>query len=127
MRDRLDEFGDAVVVVVTFSAPAAVAEYQRRLLAPLDVLIDAHREVYAAYGLGRGSVAQVWGPRAWRAYARLLRQGRRFRRPREDTLQLGGDFVIDRRGRVRYAYRGRDPSDRPPIEELIAIVSTLRE
>ena len=125
MRDRLDEFGDAAVAVVTFSAPDAVADYQRWTLAPLDVVIDERREVYAAFGLGRGSVIQVWGPRAWWAYARLLRQGRRFQRPTEDTLQLGGDFVIDSQGRVRYARRGRDSTDRPSIDELVAVVEAL--
>jgi len=122
VRDRLGEFGDATVAVVSFSAPEQVAAYQGRLLAPLDVLIDEQRVAYTAFGLGRGSVLRVWGPKAWWAYAGLLRRGRKFERPTEDTLQLGGDFVIDGEGQVRYAYRSEDPSDRPPVDELIAAV-----
>ena len=124
MRDRLDEFGDAAVAVISFSAPEHVAEYQRRLLAPLDVLIDEERRAYAAFDLGRGSVFKVWGPKSWLAYGRLLRQGRRFQRPTEDTLQLGGDFVIGRDGRVAFAYRSEDPSDRPPVDALLTAVRT---
>lgn len=122
MRDRLDEFGDAVVVVVAFSAPDYVAAYQREQLAPLVVLIDEERVAYRAYGLGRGPVWRVWGPKVWWAYVRLIRQGRRFQRPTEDTLQLGGDFVVGRDGRVVYTFRSADPDDRPPVDDLVAAV-----
>ena len=122
MRDRLDEFSDAAVAVISFSAPAQVADYQRRQLAPLDVLVDEDRRAYAAFDLGRGSVIKVWGPKSWMAYGRLLRQGRHLQRPTEDTLQLGGDFVIDRDGRIAYAYRSEDPDDRPPVDTLLTAV-----
>lgn len=122
MRDRLDEFGDAAVAVITFSAPEQVAAYQRTLLAPLPVLVDQARAGYADYGLGRGTVWAVWGPKTWRAYVRLLGRGRRFQRPTEDTLQLGGDFVVGRDGRLAYAFRSEDPDDRPSVDELLAAV-----
>ena len=120
MRDRLDEFADAVVIVVAFSAPGAVAAYQRERLAPLLVLIDEDRVAYEAYGLGRGTVWTVWGPKVWRAYLRLIRQGHRFQRPREDTLQLGGDFVVAPDGRLAFVFRSADPDDRPSVEALLA-------
>jgi len=122
VRDRLDEFGDAVVVVVAFSAPDYVAAYQRERLAPLVVLIDEERVAYRAYRLGRGTVWTVWGPKVWRAYLRLIRQGRRFQRPTEDTLQLGGDFVVGRDGQMAYSFRSSDPDDRPTVDDLIAAV-----
>lgn len=122
MRDRLDEFGDAVVAVIAFSAPEHVATYQRNQLAPLPVLVDETRAVYRAYGLGRGSVWKVWGPKIWWAYAKLIRHGRRFRRPIEDTLQLGGDFVVGRDGRLVYTFASADPDDRPTFDELLAAV-----
>lgn len=43
MRDRLDEFGDAAIAIITFSAPDQVAAYQRTRLAPLPVLVDQTR------------------------------------------------------------------------------------
>jgi hypothetical protein len=120
--ERLEEFGDAAVAVVVFGAPAAVAAYQRDRLTPLAVLLDGDRAVYRAYGLGRGSVWRVWGLPTWRAYLRLIRRGRRVQRPTEDTLQLGGDFVIGRDGRLLYVYRSADPDDRPPVDDLVAAV-----
>jgi len=43
-----------------------------------------------------------------------------LRRPTEDTLQLGGDFVVGRDGRLVYVYRSKGPADRPPVDDLIA-------
>jgi peroxiredoxin len=120
VRDRCNEFGDAALAVITFGAPERAAAYQQELLAPLPVLVDQDRSTYQAYGLGRGGIWSVWGPRTWRAYARLIVRGRRFHRPTDDTLQLGGDFVIGRDGRVLYAFRSADPDDRPTVDTLIA-------
>ena len=122
MRERLSEFGDVEVVVIAFAAPDHVAAYQREQLAPLTVLVDTSRAAYRAYGLGRGSVRTVWGPKVWWAYARLIRRGRRFHRPTEDTLQLGGDFVVGRDGRLAYVFRSDDPDDRPTVDELLGAV-----
>lgn len=122
MRERLAEFGDAEVVVVAFAAPRFVADYQRDRLVPLPILIDDSRATYRAYGLGRGSVWKVWGPKIWWAYAKLIRRGRPVGRATEDTLQLGGDFVVDRDGTLVYAFRSADPDDRPTVDDLLIAV-----
>ena len=124
MRERINELRDAVVVVITFDAPTPMAERQRERLAPLTVLIDESRSTYVAYGLSRGSVWDVWGPKIWRSYARLLRRGRRLQRPRADSLQLGGDFVIDRGGRIAYVFRSTDSDDRPTVDAIITAVQS---
>ncbi len=46
----------------------------------------------------------------------------RLRLPSQDTLQLGGDFVVDRAGVLVYASRSTRPDDRPPVDNLIAAV-----
>ncbi len=120
MRDRLDDFGDAAVVVIAFSAPEHIAAYQRDRLSPLVVLVDQDRRSYRAYALGKGSVWSVWGPNVWLAYARLLRKGRRLQRPTDDTLQLGGDFVVGRDGSVAFAFSSSDPDDRPSVDDLVS-------
>ncbi len=122
MRDRLDELGDAEVAVICFSGPEYVADYQRRTLHPMTVVVDEERASYRDYGFGRGSVRAIWGLRTWRAYVRLLRAGRSLRRPTEDTRQLGGDVVVDRDGRLAYVFRSSDPDDRPPVDDLVDAV-----
>jgi peroxiredoxin len=51
VRDRLAEFGDAEIAVVTFTRQRNLAGYRSRFVAPLTVLADEGRGVYAAYGL----------------------------------------------------------------------------
>lgn len=120
MRDRLDDLGDAAVALVTFTRARNLRGYRSRFGLPFAVLADEAREVYRAYGLGRGPWWRIWGPATVRAYARLLRRGAHLQAPKEDTLQLGGDFVVGRDGRLVYAYRSKGPDDRPAVDELVA-------
>ena len=126
MSDRLAEFGGAAVVLITFTRPRNLRGFRRRLALAYPVLADETRAVYRAHGLQRGSWRRVWGLKSVRAYGRLLRQGRRLERPSGDTLQLGGDFIVDRDGRLAYAYRSRGPDDRPSVDDLLDAVRSCR-
>jgi len=120
VRDRLDEFGDAAVAVVTFAAPERLAAHRQHLRVPFDVVADTDRRLYEVLGAERGSRRQVWSPGTLRMYARLLRAGRRLRRPTEDIRQLGADAVVGRDGTLRYIARPASPDARPPIDDLLA-------
>ena len=117
-RQRIDEVGTALFVA--FDAPERLRDsLLHGLEVPYPVLIDRDRFAYRAWGLGRGSLLTIWGdPRVWARYASELAQGARRRRPGTDTLQLGGDFVVDPGGRVVYA-RPQRRDDRPPVAELL--------
>lgn len=109
------------VACITFAESPMLAAFERELRLGFPLLADPSRQLYAAFGFGRGSVARVWlHPKVWSRYARLLLAGRRPVRSRQDTLQLGGDVVIDAAGRVRWIFRGRGPDDRPDVETVIA-------
>jgi len=120
---RLEELGDAEVVLVLFTAARNLRGYRSRNGIGYTVATSEDRAAYRAYGLGRGSVWRVWGPSVLRSYARLIRRGGRPERPTEDTLQLGGDFVVGRDGRLVYAFRSEGPDDRPPVDDLVAAVA----
>ena len=117
-RDRINELGTAVFVA--FDEPERLRDsLLRGLDVPYPVLVDMDRSAYRAWGLRRGSLLTVWGdPGVWRRYARELAHGARLRRPGTDTLQLGGDFVIDGAGTVVYS-RPQRRDDRPPVAELL--------
>ena len=122
MSDRISEFGDASIALITFTRPRNLRGFGQRFGIVYSVLADETRGTYRAYGLGRGPWWRIYGLRTLRAYGRLLRSGGQLRRPTEDTLQLGGDFVVDSYGVLAYAYRSGSPDDRPPIDKLIAAV-----
>lgn len=140
MRDRLDELGsDTQVVLVTFTEAGNLEAYQAKNKLPFPILIDLDRSVYRAYGLGRGSVWRIWGPKAAKRYFEIARTdgfAKTWAHIRagsggaengidgepEDTLQLGGDFVVGPDGTLVYAFNGDGPDDRPSVDEILAVL-----
>ena len=123
VRDHLDQFGDARIAVVTFATPERLAVYRQHLRLPFEVVADSERTLYRLLGAERGSNRQVWSPGTVRMYARLVRSGRRLRRPTEDIRQLGADAVVGRNGTLRYLSLPSTPDARPPIGDLIAALN----
>jgi len=118
-KPRLDDLG-ATALFVVHDDPTLI---QRGLLDGLDVpypvLVDLERAAYRDWGLRRSSRAGVWlDPRVWARYAALVAQGERLLRLGRDTLQLGGDFIVDPDGIVAYA-RPQRRDDRPPVSLLV--------
>ncbi len=122
MRDRLDELGDSTeVALITFTDPANLDGYLAAHDLPFPVLVDPDRSTYRAYGLERGSVMRVWGWKAAKRYLEIFREGglRELRRPTEDTLQLGGDFIVAPDGTLAWGFWGEGPDDRPSVDDLL--------
>ncbi len=121
MRREADRFAacDVATLVIAFDSPERLAAYGRHHDLPFVLLSDTGRGVYEAYGMGRGPWWRIWGPRVWKEYFDLVRHGRRPHRIEGDTLQTGGDVAIDAEGIVRGVHIGRDPTDRPPVAELL--------
>jgi hypothetical protein len=110
----------------TFLAPAldgvaaAAAAAASGPLAHTRFLADPDLAVYHAYGMGRNSALRVYGPRILWQYLRWAALRVPIRRPAEDPLQKGGDFVVGAGHRVTLAHVGRDQADRPPLAALLA-------
>jgi hypothetical protein len=114
------------VLVVSFAQPLRIAAYLQRTPLPFPVVADPSRDAYRAFGLERTSWSAILGLRSILAYLRLVLRGWMPRRANEgeDVLQLGGDFVLDAHGRVIYSHRSAEPTDRPPIADLIHAVAS---
>lgn len=126
VRDHLDHMPDALPVVVSFTDDVGrLANYREHLDIDFPILADPDRSLYRAVGAGRGSLRRVWSPGTIALYARLLRHGRRLRRPHDDTRQLGADLLVDDRGRLRRVWLPEGPDRRPDINELVAAVHEL--
>ncbi len=126
LRHRYEEFraAGAEVAVVSFAPSKALLPYARDLRIPFPLLSDPERIAYKAYGLRKGSFWAIFGPKTTWEYVKLISRGRLFRVIQADPFQLGGDFVIDGQGIVRFAYRSEEPTDRPSTDRLL---QTVRE
>lgn len=126
VRDHLDQLGDVLPVVVTFTDdPRRLAAYRTHLQLDFPVLADVDRSLYNLLGAGRGSTRQVWSPGTLAMYARLLRRGRRLRPATEDTRQLGADAVIDCDGRLTKLWLPASPDARPTMSDIVEVVHEL--
>jgi hypothetical protein len=106
---------------ITFAEPPLLHAFQHDLALDIPLYGDPSRVVYRAFGFGRGSVRRVWlDPRVWTRYVELLAHGQRPGRSGQDTLQLGGDAVLDQNGRLQWIHRGAGPDDRPSVELVAA-------
>ncbi len=79
---------------------------------------DRTRAVYHAYGLGRNAALRVYCPRILWQYLKWGVAGKPIR-IQDDTLQRGGDFVIDRNGQLSLAHSGRDQAERPSSDVIL--------
>ncbi len=127
LRHRYEEFraAGAEVAAVSFAQSKALLPYADNLRLPFPLLSDPERSAYKAYGLLRGSFWSIFGPKTVWEYVKLISHGRLFRGIQADPFQLGGDFVIDGRGVVRFAYRSEEPTDRASADRLLQAVLDL--
>jgi AhpC/TSA antioxidant enzyme len=82
-------------------------------------LADPEREAYRAFGLERGSIAQIMGPEVMLKTMGSWLRGN-FGAPGGDIFQLGGTFVIGKDGLIRLAHAARDPSDLLSMDAIFA-------
>ncbi len=124
LRHKYEDFraAGAEVAVISFAQPQAMEYYVRDLRIPFPLLSDPERAAYKAYGLRKGGLWSIFGPKTVWEYVKLIARGRLFRGIQADPFQLGGDFVIDGRGIVRFAHRSEDPADRPTMDRLLQAV-----
>jgi len=112
------------VLLITFSSAEQACRWRDETGIDFPLLLDANRAVYRAYGL-RSSIWRVWQPKVLAYYARALLQGQRWRGIRDDPHQLGGDFVVDAAGMLRFAHRSEDPTDRPAVDSLLSVLRQM--
>lgn len=107
-------------VAVSFESLALLRTQIRNLHADVfEVCSDPERRAYAAFGLTRASTRQLLGRKTLLFYARAALRGRMHRGVGSDPHQLGGDFILDGEGRLRFGYRSREPADRPGARDLL--------
>lgn len=112
----------AEVLLISFEGRQFAGPWLRQMEVPFTMLIDETRAAYQAYGLKR-SFWHSWGLKNLWYYAKALFKGRHIERVRSDSTQLGGDFIVDAGGTVRFSHASQDPTDRPDVEQLLSVLS----
>ena len=116
---------DTRVIVISFGTLPAVQEWMRDNCSHFTVLLDRERVVYKAYGLE----SSYWRSRNLKTrwyYFKAWLSGKKAQDSHgDDTSQLGGDFIVGKDGKLKLVYLSHDPTDRPPVEDLLSVLKSL--
>ena len=116
---------NAQVLILSFGTLPAVQKWLQETCSSFKVGIDRDRAAYQAYGLERS----FWRSRSlrtrWFYFRAWLAGTRSHNASGEDLSQLGGDFIVDRDGRLRLVHPSHDPLDRPSVDELLRVLADL--
>ena len=130
MRDDEERFAElANVALVGQGRPRWAEDFCRARRVRFDCLVSPDNGAHRAYGLIRGSWRQVFGPKqVARGTRSALSRGPETIQgvTRGDGRQLGGAFIVDTAGIVRYAHHARESSDNPPNRVLLEALGQLR-
>ena len=112
------------MLLLSFGQERQAGNWIQETKAPFPLLLDKERSVYRAYGLER-SFVKSWHPRIMLHYLALLFKGRKLHPIQGDPNQLGGDFIVDARGIVRFSHYSEDPSDRPSFQRILEAIKLI--
>lgn len=112
---------NTTVVTVSFATGYWARTWLTETQSPFPLWLDPARRAYQAYGLQRSSLRSR-SPKTLLFYAKAWLRGQRLQGNRGDPNQLGGDFIIDAAGVVRFVHFSREPVDRPDISTLLNVL-----
>ena len=127
LQQRYDEIKalKGEVVAISFEPMGRLRKEVEDLRLPFPVLSDPSLASYRSYGLARGSLFAVYNPKAVWEFLRLLLKGRGVGGPHGDLRQLGGDFVIDGEGILRFVHPSTQSQERPRMDQLLQVLRSL--
>jgi hypothetical protein len=92
----------------------------------VDRICDREQNLYRAFGLKRGKLLQLFGPKVlWRGFQAGLLAGHGIGRVTADSFQMPGLFLLDKAGIVR-RYRHRSAADRPDYAAICGLPGESR-
>jgi hypothetical protein len=122
----LREIGGELDRIAVSHAPAEATERWCEAVGgrgDVRVLHDPDRGSYAAWGLGRSSLAHFMGRRSLSEVGRLAKRGIRNRHPHGTRWQQAGTFAVDASGTIRWRHLPSHAGDLPDLAAAAAAVA----
>lgn len=124
-RKKLEKKGFRIVFVhMAPDKELAESFFKKYKLFPIDHISDPEKQYYRAFGLSRGTPAQIFGLMNWiRGFQAAVLEGHGTSPQSEDLgdgFQMPGVFVLFK-GQILRSYIHRYPYDRPDYEEICTI------
>ena len=118
-REKIESLGTQVVFVHMSDFATAERYFQRYDLPGVTHVSDPDCDFYAAFGLAKGNLTQLFGLQSWiRGFDSAILQGRGIGWQIGDGFQMPGVFVIQE-GEVKEAFIHKLSSSRPDYIALV--------
>lgn len=111
------------VVMVGMGDPAQTAQFVRELDLPYPVLSDPDRSAYRAYRTHEAGAKELLNPRAGMAIIGAMARGNRGGKPVGNVQQLGGVYLVDPIGSLRWSKPSTYAGDHADPETILAAAS----
>ncbi|KAK7553691.1 hypothetical protein IWX49DRAFT_496560 [Phyllosticta citricarpa] len=112
-------------IAVSQSEPAATQRWVEAVggSGAVEVVVDAERDLYAAWGLGVSSYWHVLSPGSMYSTFRLGRQEGIWNKPTEsgNRWQTAGSFAVDAEGVVRWSRPAARADDLPDFDDAVRV------
>jgi peroxiredoxin len=120
VRGAIEGTGTRIVLVHMGDSPSIDKLLEKYGLTGVDRICDREQKLYEAFGLKRGKLRQLFGPKVlWRGFQAGVLSGHGIGSASADSAQMPGLFLIDKSGIVR-RFRHRTAADRPDYAGLCA-------
>ena len=112
-RPAIERTGARIVLVHMGDSGAIAKLIEKNGLVDVDSICDPQQKLYKAFGLRRGRLLQLFGPKVlWRGLLAGVVRGHGIGSPAADSRQMPGLFLLNKGAIVR-RFRHRSASDRP--------------
>lgn len=109
----------AEVVAISFEPLQRLKKQVEDLQLTFPILSDPGLEVYRAYGVRRGSFRDVFNLGASLQFLKLLLKGKLVLAGHGDIMQLGGDFIINEEGLLKYSHPASRAQGQAEVDVLL--------
>lgn len=116
-RDKLNEESVGIVLVHMATQEEASAFAAKYGLSDASLIADPEKKLYTAFGLKRGTLGQLFGPKVWLRGIAATLKGHIVGNLVGDGFQMPGVFLVHD-GRIVKAFRHETAGDRPDYDAL---------
>jgi peroxiredoxin len=122
LRKSYEEFTrrDLAVLAIGLGSAENARGFAEWLKLPYPVLAAPDTEIYAAWGLGQTTGADMLNPALVKAGVRALTQRVTQGRATGDSKQLPGTFLVSPESVVLWSHVAKHPGDIAPVEAVLA-------
>jgi peroxiredoxin len=114
------------ISAVAMGEPKHAARYCGELAPSMSCLVNETSAPYSAYGLQQAGLGEFFNANVAKNGQKAMQSGATVGQIIGDPRMMPGNFLIDQRGIVRWAYYSKDVSDHPAISEIIAAATIAK-